>query len=172
MKERPILFNQEMVRAILSGQKTQTRRPAKDDKPPCEVGDILWVRETFGYDGDEIVYRASARCEANEYLGKWKPSIHMRREESRIELEVMAVELQCLGDITGSGAIDEGIKINDYVGRSRRRYKDYLCGGNYVGDPRVSFISLFRSIYGIDIKSSIPVWAITFRVHRILEGKN
>lgn len=68
-RERPILFNGEMVRAILSGAKTQTRRPVKpqpDGQPvlcsdgkwcvdgghwlgsaPAAVGDALWVRETW-----------------------------------------------------------------------------------------------------------------------------
>ena len=66
---KPILFNTDMVRAILAGQKTQTRRLIKpqptnprwnnigwlgwDDghgyrmKSPCEAGDVLWVRETW-----------------------------------------------------------------------------------------------------------------------------
>lgn len=66
---KPILFITDMVRAILAGQKTQTRRLIKpqptnprwnnigwlgwDDghgyrmKSPCEAGDILWVRETW-----------------------------------------------------------------------------------------------------------------------------
>lgn len=67
MKERPILFNSEMVRAILEGRKTQTRRvcklegydggelyevrdgilyPVLDLCPYGKPGDRLWVRET------------------------------------------------------------------------------------------------------------------------------
>jgi hypothetical protein len=55
MKEHPILFSAEMVRAILDGRKTQTRRVCKDplgpsmmdDCPYGEAGDFMWVRESF-----------------------------------------------------------------------------------------------------------------------------
>lgn len=75
MAIKPILFNTEMVRAILEGKKTCTRRLVKHDvesilnspyhkkhpevedrqiisklcQPPYQPGDILYVRETFAW---------------------------------------------------------------------------------------------------------------------------
>lgn len=58
MRERPILFSGPMVRAILAGNKTQTRRvvkpqpagawaaPGKTSCPYGQPGDRLWVRES------------------------------------------------------------------------------------------------------------------------------
>ncbi len=52
MKERPIIFNGEMVRAILDGSKTQTRRIVKNQR----AGDCWSVRSTDNPRSDSHTY--------------------------------------------------------------------------------------------------------------------
>lgn len=175
MKTIPILFNTEMVQAILDGRKTVTRRLLKpqptfpgypegvtgrpvrcDDgswcfdmtpfayacegsyKPPCEPGDILYVRETwrvqaahrfeadarieFKAGGQMVTIQFPGRCSDSherptydEFIGKWgvsgkwRPSLHMPKEAARIFLRVKDVRVERLQDITVDQAAAEGI---------------------------------------------------------------
>ncbi|EDV5024166.1 hypothetical protein ID80_004852 [Salmonella enterica subsp. enterica serovar Ball] len=79
MKERGMIFNAEMVRAILDGRKTQTRRPIKwkqtrfteiaerDDgslwpwAEDCERGGDIWFACPYGEIGDRIWVRETFR---------------------------------------------------------------------------------------------------------------
>ncbi len=47
MKERGMIFNGEMVRALLSGRKTQTRRIMKPQPEPCPRGGHWWPSNVF-----------------------------------------------------------------------------------------------------------------------------
>jgi len=136
MKERPILFSGPMVRAILEGRKTQTRRVVKPQPahipgigtvlnidtitgracPYGNPGDRLWVREAWAHRrwmlGDAspnptTVYRADG--EDLKGCARWRPSIHMPRWASRIALEVVSVRVERLQDISEEDAKAEGI---------------------------------------------------------------
>ncbi|MCM1298216.1 MAG: hypothetical protein NC203_00455 [Firmicutes bacterium] len=157
---KPILFNTEMVRAILDGRKTVTRRIIKpqpisempinhnvckiqimtkkgikhlwyidvveqypfrrtryfEKLSPYEVGDILYVRETWckgslNYGKEQYYYKADGtipHC-------TWKPSIHMPKEAARIFLRVTGVRVERLRDITVTGLQNEGILTQGYI---------------------------------------------------------
>ena len=47
MAEHPLLFTGEMVKAILDGRKTQTRRVPIERYKSWKVGDTIWVRENW-----------------------------------------------------------------------------------------------------------------------------
>jgi hypothetical protein len=137
MNDKPIIFSGPMVRAIIEGRKTQTRRLAKarwtstcganPDKAARTVNDFrfrpgcrLWVKETFvmwPLAGDDCapgpVYRESGQVTdaAIRLLGrKWRPSIFMPQEFSRITLEVTASRIERLQTITSEDALAEGVQ--------------------------------------------------------------
>mgnify|MGYP005970856413 CR=1 FL=1 len=137
MAIKPILFNTEMVRAILDGRKTVTRRLVKFlsrknpnwtgyvkdglmlyngrnepciKKAPYQLGDILYVRESYSELSFGYVYKADG--ENIDHLGnviKWHPSIHMPKEAARIWLKVTNVRVERLQEITIDGIRNEGI---------------------------------------------------------------
>lgn len=229
MKERPVIFNGEMVRAILDGRKTQTRRlvpewqrpkpyPENDGEPhynwmavaqsdrrwgygvfgeteeacakelsimaPCpfgNAGDRLWVRETFmdltgtGIEAttgkfEGFAYRADTPAGSygdevrKEYGLKWTPSLHMPRKACRILLEITAVRVERLNDISEEDAEAEGIDM-EALYDSQDCY-DCIADHNMTGRPTVTgaFKYLWESIYGVDSWNANPwVWAISFR---------
>ena len=136
MTIKPILFNTEMVQAILDGRKSCTRRLLKGPftvhpngyitkprgnenlcpyEPPYQLGDILYVREAFYRDENCILYKAYnekltgyRNMSGEDVSVKWHPSIHMPKEAARIWLKVTDVRVERLQDITDDGAKAEG----------------------------------------------------------------
>ncbi|WP_373379858.1 hypothetical protein [Cupriavidus nantongensis] len=188
MKERPILFSGAMVRAILDGRKTQTRRVAKEfdgldvDKvlarfphqrgcPYGEPGDRLWVRETFSRleafdffhaDVPEDVPGFWYWADGNPTWGDWsrpKPSIHMPREACRIQLEVTDVRVERLNDCSEADAIAEGI-APELDGWTD--YSNPSC--QMFISPVDSYRTLWDSINGAGAWDANPwVWVVEFR---------
>ena len=206
MKARPILFNTDMVKAILAGRKTQTRRTLKDQPPedmsralrvgfgPLEsvqksglyrfansktgdmwpegplmcpygqTGDLLYVRETFRLYDSSMECACYDPCTCSRHHGKpmyfadgfsakdelkWKPSIHMPREFSRLTLEITDVRVERLQEIDRGDCMEEGCPFPNMA----------------VNDPIGWFSGLWDSVYG-NWSSNPWVWVVEFKVHR------
>lgn len=196
---KPILFNTEMVKAIIAGNKTKTRRIIKpqptnprwnnigwlgwDDghgyrmNPPCEPGDILWVRETWcdpnpenpfaqiaykadfpmHWDADQTEHGDPITITAEEM--KWKPSIHMPKEAARIFLRVKNVYVERLQSIGGMDVLAEGVDN----GRSNP-----AMGNRWENMQRMAFARLWNSTIKNDAielhgwQANPWVWVIEF----------
>lgn len=183
MKERPILFSSQMVRALLDGSKTQTRRVLKGTAldwistpidfdpqfiadaenhlcPYGQPGDKLWVREAWSeptsLDPGPTFYRADyPACVPPQFSNvppiaaiKWKPSIHMRRDQSRIMLEITGVRVERLQDISRGDAMAEGCPFPN------------MADGD---DPRKWYADLWQKINGPGSWDANPlVWVVEF----------
>lgn len=157
---KPILFNTQMVRAILDGRKSCTRRVMKPQpqsrlcytyagsrngcigkwtypnkgahefwgeeyklpenirdeelskqwNPPYHTDDILYVRETWKNALNGYYYYESWQRADIADVTKWKPSIHMPKEASRIWLKVTDVRVERLQEITTNQIEQEGVE--------------------------------------------------------------
>lgn len=218
--ERPILFNGAMVRAILEGRKTVTRRvvkpqyigenwsvrPATDPRsaghshdwwlptgerpysalPRCPFGapgDRLWVRETWYCDHFEVmsgpylkpddldvseareygalVYAADGLTPYEAEQPVWKPSIHMPRWASRIQLEIAAVRVERLQDITRSDIRAEGLQCPPELASDD-------ISPNYRDWYPAAFKELWNSTGG-DWDANPWVWVVEFK--RVTPGE-
>lgn len=171
MTERPILFSAPMVRALLAGSKTQTRRLVKFQGKDLETflglknqaaccpygqpGDRLWVRETFSDDwceyGHPVQYRADGELDSDMFDAgvKWRPSIHMPRLASRITLEVTGVRVEQLQDISRGEAMAEGCPFPNM---------------SHGDDPRRWYADLWEQINGDGSWEANPwVWVVEFK---------
>lgn len=220
MAIKPILFNTDMVRAIMDGRKNCTRRivkPQPDEKhtyplgfvtdstekkevgcfefgineyggsiqyakPQYQPGDILYVRETWGYpislnSDKQYVFRADKIAESGFKNDShiWHPSIHMPKKAARIWLNVTNVRVERLQDITETQTEEEGFlftppclhqtgenycDIDDPCG-SKIKYCDMSAGelfGKVLWDSTIKKSDI--DIYGWD--ANPWVWVIEF----------
>lgn len=196
MAIKPILFNTEMVQAVLDGRKICTRRlvkflPGENPqwtgyirdglmlyngknepcirKAPYQPGDILYVRETWGYpialnSDKQYVFRAYEVAESGFKNDShiWHPSIHMPKEAARIWLKVTDVRVERLQDITEDGAKAEGaIDNRGFIHSPENEY-------DRIHTAREHFIEIWNSTikksdidcYGWD--ANPWVWVIEF----------
>ena len=184
-----------MVRAILAGRKTQTRR-AVNPQPDCatlslasstsnrdvrviamrdgmfsifcpygQPGDRLWVKETFTMAAGDCLYRAT---DTDDPLisksTKWKPSIFMPRKSSRITLEIAAVRVERLQDITEEDAIAEGIHAFNAAQITYYHYSPTAAREEHFRTAVDAYRALWNSINGPESWAQNPwVWVLTFK---------
>lgn len=163
MKESPIVFSKPMVRAILEGRKTQTRRLVKET-------DILGVRKLLPGELQSVgaISDDNAAGELRAYLSKYPgvslgvvkcpygvPGDRLWVREA-FALEITEVRVQRLQDISTEDAIAEGVPCSPVFDEDR--------GIDGQAFPRREFFDLWDSIYGEGASKENPwVWAITFK---------
>lgn len=134
MNEKPILFSGEMIRAILSGKKTVTRRVVKPQPPEgfrqwgrCingnaawtdhplqgEKGNVINVKGLYGDEGDRLWVRETFKvyptpgCSFGDFMMGRKHTIEYRADETKINLDG--------GSVNINGAhVDYGSIASDY----------------------------------------------------------
>jgi hypothetical protein len=181
MKEHPIIFSTEMVRAILKGRKTQTRRILKakpghiyltEGDPGCpygKIGDRLWVRESFCKNGELTIYKTDLGA---EMLERWKPSIHLKRKDARLFLEITNIRVERLQDISEEDCQAEGVKWQ-WNGECEECYQWSVSGDKksdeWFDQAEDCYKNLWDSIHKKENKWEDNPWVWVIEFKRVTE---
>ena len=201
----PMLFSTKMVQAILNGTKTETRRLVtfkkaytymlgcrfrepeiqtleNSNKSKVNVGDVIWVRETFCNDErgsksgiDDCYYYRADMPNNKIWSGSWKPSLFMPKVACRIFLKCVSVHVERLQDIDEESAINEGIENLSNDEFKVNLFRNYLRSDKEINyqdfttdNPIFSYQTLWQKINGKDSWDLNPfVWVYKFeRIER------
>lgn len=171
MKERPILFSAAMVRALLAGTKTQTRRvvrpqPADNAILPRYWSDVLRRRK------DPDVYGSDGLTWGNVPLadGSWgdvrcpygQQGDRLWVRASRLTLEITGVRVERLQAISEEDARAEGVKA--IPGMSWHSFAEASAGIPMHEHTAIdAYAALWGSINGAGSWDANPwVWVIEF----------
>lgn len=146
-------------------------------------GDLLWVRENFGFhrdeDGDYVAFMADfAEDDSFRMDTKWKPSIHMPKAACRIWLEITDVRVERLQDISEADAMAEGVVLeSEYqiLEEWKEGWRNYILPDESVfrqDTAKESFETLWDSINGkpkegkpdVSWNANPWVWVYSFKV--------
>ena len=143
--------------------------------PYGQRGDRLWVKETwrvcggkeyeYQQDPSQVMYRATHQEDGFPFTWEsyvWRPSIYMPRWASRILLDVTAIRVERLQDISEADALAEGITPKWEPGCSGRLME--ALGGFSFRPAASAYAELWEQINGPGSWDANPwVWVIEFK---------
>jgi hypothetical protein len=147
--------------------------------PHGAVGQTLWVRETWrpdaSHDPDDTLYRADVSEEWERVCGnlvKWRPSIFMPRQRSRIDLSVTSLAVERVQSITDDGTVREGMTgwtkdgaLYKYAPPDPEGTGPMWPWVDCPRTPRAAFERLWGEINGRESwEANVYVWVVGFDV--------
>lgn len=99
--------------------------------PYGQVGDVLWVRETFYKSLIDDSYQYKADRNYSHGIS-WKPSLFMPKAAARIFLRITNIRVERLQDISEEDAKAEGIKSYFSTVFKEEMYKDYQDKSSFL----------------------------------------
>lgn len=181
-RQYPIIFSGSMVRAIIAGHKSQTRRlvtnthlttydlmkysqSTLETSPYGRVGDMLWVKEVWRVSvrfdqlkpsniptDSQVEYQADSSSSTLN-SGKWRTPLFMPNRLSRLKLKITSIRIEPLCKCSEEDAKDEGMIALE---GQQTSYRDIYKG-------------TWENLHGKGSWESNPlIWVISFDIHKVL----